>query len=112
MQIQFAEVETFKKVALSGRLDSANIGALEAQFSAGVVPTGRDTLVDLTEVEFLASLAVRMLISAARALSSRGAKLVMFGANEAVTDTIETMGFTDIVPLALTERDAIELLRA
>lgn len=112
MQISFGEVESFKTVALAGRLDSANIGKIEGQFSAGVVAGGKSTLVDLTEVEFLASLAVRMLISSARALSARGGKLVMYGANPAVLDTIETMGFDDIVPLAASQSDAIALLRA
>jgi anti-anti-sigma factor len=111
MQIDFGEVESFRKVTLAGRLDSANVGLIEARFSAGVVPAGRSTVVDLTEVEFLASLAVRMLITTARALSVKGARLVMFGANESVTDTIETMGFDDIVPLTVSEGEAIALLR-
>jgi anti-anti-sigma factor len=111
MQVNFGEVESYKRAALSGRLDSANVGLLEMQFAAGIVPAGRSTIVDLTEVEFMASLAVRMLISTARALSARGGKLVMFGATPAVLDTIEAMGVQDIVPLAASESEAIALLR-
>jgi len=111
MQVTFGEVENFKRAALSGRLDSANIGLIEMRFAAGIVPAGQSTMVDLTEVEFMASLAVRMLISTARALSARGGKLVMYGATPAVFDTIEAMGFQDIVPLAASQSDAIALLR-
>jgi anti-anti-sigma factor len=111
MPVTFEQVESFKRAALSGRLDSANIGMLEIQFSAGIVPAGQSTMVDLTEVEFMASLAVRMMISTARALSARGGKLVMYGATPAVHDTIEAMGFQEIVPLAASQSDAIALLR-
>ncbi len=112
MQISFGEIEDFRKVSLGGRLDSGGVGKIEAQFAAGVVAGGRSTVVDLTEVDFLASLAVRMLISTARSLSTKGCKLVMFGANPEVLDTIETMGFDDIVPLASSEHEAVALLRS
>ena len=111
MQIKFDQVEGFNKVALAGRMDTAGVGAVELRFSSGIVPGGRSTMVDMSEVEFLASLGVRMLISTARALSSKGGALVMYGATPAVSDTIETMGFAQIVPLADTEADAIALLR-
>ena len=112
MQISFDQVETFKKVVLVGRMDSAGVGQIEARFSAGIAPSGQSTILDMTEVEFLASLGVRMLISTARALSSKGGKLVMYGANESVADTIEAMGFGEIVPLAESEPEAIALLQA
>jgi anti-anti-sigma factor len=109
--LSFSEIEGFKKAALSGRLDSANVAKIEIQFSAGIVPGGKGAMVDLTAVEFLASLAARMLISTARALSARGGKLVMYGATPAVLDTIEAMGIGDIIPLAASESEAISLLR-
>jgi anti-anti-sigma factor len=111
MQIKFERIDDFNKVALAGRMDTAGVSAVEVRFASGIVPSGRSTMVDLSEVEFLASLGVRMLISTARALSNRGGRLVMFGATPAVTDTIETMGFAEIVPLAITEADALALLR-
>jgi anti-anti-sigma factor len=110
MQISFSDVDQFKKVAIVGRLDAVGVAEIEAQFAAGVVAGGRSTLVDMAEVEFLASLGVRMLISTAKALSSRGGRLVMFNASGVVADTIEVMAFDDIVPLAASEPEAIALL--
>jgi anti-sigma B factor antagonist len=112
MEIVFGELEGFKTVALTGRLDSAGVQSIELSFSAGVVPAGVSTLVDMSGVEFLASLGVRMLLTTARALSSRGARLVMFAATPAVVDTIVTMGFDDIVPLAGDQGEALALLQA
>ena len=112
MQMTFDQVGDFKKVILVGRLDTAGVSRIEARFAAGIAPGGKSTVIDLTGVEFLASLGVRMLISTARALSSKGGKLVMFGANAAVSDTIEAMGFGEIVPVTETEAEAVALLQA
>jgi anti-anti-sigma factor len=112
MQVRFDEIETFRKVTLDGRLDTAGVSVVETQFSAGVMAGGRNTLVDLTEVQFMASMGVRMFISTARALSTKGARLVLYGASAQVFDTIETMGLDEIVPHAPSEREAIALLQA
>lgn len=112
MDVTFGEIEGFRTVAIAGRLDTAGVSAIESEFAAGIVPMGRSTLVDMSEVEFLASLGVRLLITTARALSARGAMLVMYGATPPVVDTIETMGFQDLVPLAASQGEALELLQA
>ena len=110
MGMSLVEADGFKKVILSGRLDSAGVDAIETQFTAAIVPAGQNALVDLSQVEFMASLAVRMFISTTRALAWRGGKLVMFGATAPVMEVIETMGFDDIVPVASSEAEAIALL--
>jgi anti-anti-sigma factor len=111
MQINFTDADGYKRVVLVGRMDAVGVEQIEAQFSGGVVAGGGNTIVDLAEVDFLASLGVRMLISTARALSARGGRLVMVNAVPAVADTIEIMAFDDIVPLAASEPDAVALLR-
>lgn len=110
MELTFGELDGVKVAALKGRLDTAGVDVIELRFSAGIVPDGKNTLVDLSGVEFLASMGVRLFIATARALQTRGGKLVMFGATPAVTDTIEIMGFDDIVPLAPSQAAALALL--
>jgi anti-sigma B factor antagonist len=110
MEMRVSEIEGVKKVSLLGRLDSAGVDVVETQFSATIVPAGVSTIVDLSELTFMASLGVRMLISTTRALSWRGAKLVMYGAKPAVAEIIEIMGFSDIVPLVGGEAEAIALV--
>ena len=110
MDVTFGQLDGVKVAMLKGRMDSAGVDSIELRFTASIVPEGKDTLVDLSEVEFLASLGVRLFISTARALSARGGRLVMFGATPAVTDTIEIMGFDDIVPLAASQAEALAQL--
>jgi anti-anti-sigma factor len=107
MDVQHTDVGDVRKVILAGRLDSAGVDLIELRFGAVVVPAGKNTVVDMTEVSFLASLGVRMLLSTARALSRKGAKLVLFGASPAVMEVIDTMGFNDIVPVTPSESEAL-----
>ena len=107
MEMQTSSVGEVTKVMLTGRLDSAGVTSIERTFAAEIVPLGKPAIVDLSQIAFLASLGVRMLISTARALSGKGAKLVLYGANSAVTEIIETTSLNDIVPLAITEAEAL-----
>ena len=80
MDIQHSDVgEVRKIVLLTGLLDTAGVDQVETKFGAAIVPA-RNTIVDLTQVSFMASMGIRMLIATARALSRKGSKLVMFGA--------------------------------
>jgi anti-sigma B factor antagonist len=110
MEMLLSEVGGVRKIALAGRLDSAGVDVIETRFTAATVPVGANIVVDLSQVAFLASLGVRMFISTTRALSWKGAKMVLFGANPAVMETIETMGFDDIVPVVPSEAEALALL--
>jgi anti-anti-sigma factor len=112
MNIEFNEVDGVKRVSLTGRLDSAGVDAIEMKFTGGIVPAGQNTLVDLSHVDFLASLGVRMFVSTTRALSRKGGKLVLFGATPQVMEVIETMGFDDIVPIVKSEADALSFIAA
>lgn len=107
MDVTITEVQGVTKAGLSGRLDTANVNKVEMFFTASIMPKANNTVVDLSEVSFIASLGIRMLLSTARGLSRRGAKLVMFGANPAVMEIIETTALDEIIPVVATEADAI-----
>jgi anti-sigma B factor antagonist len=110
MEMQHCDIGDVRKVTLAGRLDSAGVDAIEIRFGAVIVPGGRNTVVDITEVTFLASLGIRMLISTTRALSRKGAKLAVFGPSPAVMEVIETTAVHEIVPVVTSESEAIALV--
>ena len=66
MEMQHSDVGDVRKVALAGRLDTAGVDRIETRFGAAIVPAGKNTVVDLTEVTFLASMGIRMLIATTR----------------------------------------------
>jgi len=112
MDVTFTELPGVIKANLAGRLDTANVNRVETRFTAGVVHRGQPTVIDLTEVSFIASLGIRMLLTVSRSISRNGAKVAMFGAGPQVNEIIETTALNDIVPLFETEAEAIEMVTA
>lgn len=112
MDMQFTDVGGVTKAVLVGRLDSYSVGEVETRFVASIVPREQPAVVDLSDVSFIASLGIRMLIGTARALQRANAKFAMFGANDAVMEIIETTSLEEIIPVVGTEAEALALVTA
>ncbi|HWU25580.1 MAG TPA: STAS domain-containing protein [Rhizomicrobium sp.] len=107
MEMQHSDIGDVRRIVFVGRLDTQGVDRVEARFGAAVVPGVRNTVVDLSQVTFLASLGIRMLIATARSLSRKGGKIVLYGATPAVREVIETTALHEIIPVAATEEEAI-----
>src|ERR1700722_957610 len=110
LEMQHSDVGDVRKVVLNGRLDTAGVDRIETRFGAAIVPAGKNTVVDLGEVTFLASMGIRMLITTTRSLSRKGGKLALYNATPAVLEVIETTALTDIIPLAGSESEAVGIV--
>jgi anti-anti-sigma factor len=88
-----------KKVELVGRLDIVGTQAIDQPFSIATTTRAEPIAVDLSGVSFIASIGVRTLLSAARALALRGGKMVIFGPTPMVRKVLETVGVDHLVPL-------------
>src|SRR5215831_14809555 len=110
MEMQHDDLGDVKRVVLVGRLDTKGVGIVETSFGAAIVPNGKNTIVDISQVTFLASMGIRMLISTTRALSRKGGRIALYGATPAVREVIDTAALTDIIPLADSEDEAIGLV--
>ena len=83
-------------------------GAVMALLTSG----DKKVMIDLSKVTFVASLGIRLLLTTARALAKSGGRLVMFGATPAVSEILETTALSDIIPVFLSEEEAIGALGA
>ena len=110
MEMQHSDIGQVRKVVFVGRLDTQGVDRVEARFGAVIVPGAHNTVVDLSQVTFLASLGIRMLISTARSLSRKGGKIVLYGATPAVREVIETAALEEIIPVTATEAEALALV--
>ena len=86
-------------VALEGRLDIAGAHDIETQFVAITATRKAAVMVDLSQVEFIASIGIRVLLSSARAQAGRGGKLVLVSPVPAVREVLVTAGITDLIPV-------------
>lgn len=113
MEIQVSEIGgNVTCVRLTGRLDAPGVELAGARFTAAVAAMGRNAIVDLAGVSFLASMGMRLLISTARALHAKGAKLVLFGAQPLVQSVFDQAAFDQIVAIVADEGAALRQLDA
>ena len=97
-------------LAFRGRLDTAGVGQVELGFTAHTVPRAKPLLLDMSEVTYIASLGLRMLLTVAKALDNRGAKIVLFCPQPAVQDVLKLSGFDQLMPVHNEERTALTFL--
>ncbi len=86
-------------VVLAGKLDLAGVQQIEMKFTAVVASRGKPAVVDLSETTYLASLGLRILLSTARALAGRGAKLVLLNPTEPVLQVLQLGKLEAIMPV-------------
>jgi anti-anti-sigma factor len=104
------QTDSLTHARLQGRLDTVGIGQVEAPFLTAVCPAGKPTLVDVSGVTFLASLGIRMFVSASRTLARKGAKLVLYAPAPLVRDSMQRAGLGEMLPMAADAQAARTML--
>jgi anti-anti-sigma factor len=101
MNIDFVDLnDSVRSISLSGRMDILGTDTIATKFAALSTTANRRVIVDLTQVDFLASIGIRALISNAKSLQQRGGKMVLFvGANDIVSKTLQTTGIDALIPM-------------
>ena len=99
------------KLTLRGRLDTMGVNSVETRFLASAVAGARPALVDLSGVELVTSMGLRMLISTARGMSQRHTRLVLFGAQDLVREVLEIAAIDTLMAVVATEAEALALLK-
>src|SRR5579862_2332425 len=93
-------------VRLSGRIDVA--GAVDIEMPMNVVGGSRSwVVVDLSEVDFMASLGLRCLVQCAKAVQARRGKLVLLAPQPIVAEVITTSGIDELVPVYQLHAEAV-----
>jgi anti-sigma B factor antagonist len=110
MQMTLVDVaEDVVNVALAGRLDTPGVDRVETPLSAAVAQKNANALIDLSQVEFVGSMAIRMFMSVARAQAKRGLRVVLYAPQPLVGQLFDTVSLGDIIPV---EADLQSALRA
>jgi anti-anti-sigma factor len=107
MEIQIDEsAPELRRVKLIGRLDSAGAGLVEMKFNAVTAGAGVHSIADLSEVTFIASLGIRMIVASARTLAAKGRKLVLVVAEGLVAETLRDGGIDQLVTVVGSAEEA------
>ena len=108
---QLESTEKIMNLLLSGSLDITGVRDIEMDFSR--LASGEQAVViDFSGVTFIASLGMRMLLSAAKKLDNEGNKLVLHSVPPLVETALNTAGLATILPIVKDEPDALILLQS
>jgi anti-anti-sigma factor len=105
MELQYSELENnIRLIKLTGRLDILGVGEIESRFTgccAGEMPR---VLIDMSDVEYLASIGIRLLTINAKSIASRKGRMVLLRPTPEVRNTLEITGIAAMIP----EYDGLE----
>jgi anti-anti-sigma factor len=97
MNIAITDAGSTVTVKLAGRLDIS--GAESIGLPLATLAGSRNKIViDMTEVTFIASIGLRHLITAAKAVQRRGGRLILLNPTAAITEVITASGLTELLP--------------
>ena len=100
MELQYREVKNnIKLIKLIGRLDIDGVGEIENQFSAYCSGENPRVIVDLSDVNFLASIGIRLLTLSAKSIASHGGRMVLLNPRPDIRDVLEITGIPVIIPI-------------
>lgn len=108
MTVSVDEVRGIRRVSLSGRLDADGLKTIEDDFRAAA-SAEKNVIVDLSAVDFLASMGIRMLVAASQDQEQLGGKAVLAGPDEMTMRILKTTGIDQLVPVRPTADDAASL---
>jgi anti-sigma B factor antagonist len=98
VKVAVDQPKSVRRIALEGRLDADGVKQGEAEFNAAAA-AAPNVIVDLSKVQFIASLGIRMLVAASQAQSEIGGKLVLVGADEMTMRVLKTTGIDQLSPV-------------
>jgi anti-anti-sigma factor len=86
-------------VKLTGKLDMIGAGEIETKFAGYCAGDNVRVIVDMSDVDFLASIGIRLLTVNAKSLSSRKGKMVILNPTAEVQKVLEITGIPAIIPI-------------
>ena len=99
MEIHYNELDNgIGLIKLIGKLDIIGTGEIETKFTGCCAGDKVRVIVDLSEVDFLASIGIRLLVLTAKSVASRGGKMVLLNPIPEVHHVLEITGIPAIIP--------------
>ena len=100
MNLQFNELENgIRLIKFIGALDLTGSYGIEVEFVHQCQGDNVRVLADLSEVDYISSIGVHMLVNAANSISRRGGKIALLNPQRDVMDVLEMIGIPQIIPI-------------
>jgi anti-anti-sigma factor len=111
MKMQLAEQDGVVQITLSGRMDMLGVEDVSGPFNDAVGKRKALVAVDLSQVEFMASVGLRLLFANARNLHQHGGKMALAAAQPEVQTVLDATGVPKVIPVYTTLSEACSRLQ-
>lgn len=100
MEFDYSELDNgIGLIKLGGKLDIIGVGEIETKFSGYCSGEKVRMVVDLSNVDFLASIGIRLLVTTAKSIAARSGKMVLLNPTSEVLGILEVTGIPAIIPI-------------
>jgi anti-anti-sigma factor len=98
-------------VVLSGRLDTTGAEEINESLANATAAAGRPTIVDLSQIDFMASRGIALLLANSKRLLKAGHKLVLLNPQELVESVLRISRMDTVMPIAHDLEEAVRMVR-
>lgn len=95
-----------------GRIDAANAAVAERDVLAVLERSGPSLILDLSQLDYISSAGLRVLLVAAKTARGRNGRALIVGPRASVHEVLRMSGFDKIIPIAASLEDAHHMLDA
>lgn len=108
MPINYDDVgDKLRRIVITGRLDMPGTDSVATKLEELIAAPKKGVVVDLSSVNFLASIGIRALITSAKAVQQRGGKMVLVvNGGSSVLMSLEATGVDQLIPVFKNTADA------
>jgi anti-anti-sigma factor len=99
MELTYDDVNGVRTIRLKGRLDLDGAAAIEMKLTSLIVTQQMFVVVDLSAVDFLASMGLATLVRSARAVRLRKGNMVLFNPIPSVRQVIASTRIDQVLPV-------------
>jgi len=108
MSISYEDVgDNLRRITITGRLDMPGTDSVASKLSEWTAAPKKGVVVDLSTLQFLASIGIRALITSAKSVQQRGGKMVLVvEGGSSVVLSLEATGVDQLIPVFRNSADA------
>lgn len=97
-------------VILEGRIDATSTPLVEKKL-ANLLDVTKKIAVDFTDIIYLSSAGMRLLLSMTKKMHAKSGEVVFFGMSDDVTDIIRMAGFERILKIYSSKSEALKAMK-
>ncbi|MEP6895969.1 MAG: STAS domain-containing protein [Chloroflexota bacterium] len=112
MNLEYSELDNgIRMIKMAGRLDLEGTNTIEKQFVQYCAGENVFILVDLSQVSYLSSIGIPMLITSAKAVGNRGGRMALLNPQANVRSVMDITGVSNMIRIYKDVETAQERLK-